>query len=122
MTAHIRPNPPTGERACEDTQDETLPSVEAVLAGTLALMTGVAEHPLKGMRPLEVRRLMAGKVVDNLLELGAHPHLSDPMRRVMRKLCGHWQRIADPATPDASAERRELPPCTLWHRNPGGRH
>jgi hypothetical protein len=118
MKGNTRPESDADARG-EPTDDETLPSVEAVLAGTLALMTGVAEHPLKGMRPLETRRLMAAKVVDNLLELGAHPCLSDPMRRVMHKLCGHWQRIAAPSEAVAASE---VPPCALWHRNPGSRH
>lgn len=119
MKAEIGTKRAAEEGSTEDSHDETLPSVEAVLAGTLALMTGVAEHPLKGMRPLEVRRLMAGKVVDNLLELGSHPQLSDPMRRVMRKLCCHWQRIAAPV--DGAAEG-DVPSCALWHRAPGTRH
>lgn len=65
-----------------------LVAVEAVLAGTMALMTGFAQAtPLCPNRPA-----MAGKLVANLLLLSDHPGLSATMHRVMQRLAAHWQR------------------------------
>ena len=53
-------------------EEYSLPPVEALLAGTLALMTGCAQHS----GPVCQRELMVGKVVSNLTELAQHPALS----------------------------------------------
>jgi hypothetical protein len=66
-------NPPFPTHADEE---YSLPPVEALLAGTLALMTGCAQHS----GPVCQRELMVGKVVSNLTELAQHPALSQPRR------------------------------------------
>ena len=78
-------------RNCDPNEvDETyeLASVEAVLAGTLALMTGFAQAGAQCPH----RPAMAGKLVSNFGQLADHPGLSDTMHRVMNRLAGHWQR------------------------------
>lgn len=67
-------------------EEYTLPSTEALLAGTLALMTGCAQHA----GPVRQRELMAGKVVSNLTQLAQHPELSAPMRSMLAKLSARW--------------------------------
>lgn len=67
-------------------EEYTLPSTEALLAGTLALMTGCAQHA----GPVRQRELMAGKVVSNLTQLSNHPELSAPMRSMLSRLSARW--------------------------------
>lgn len=72
----------------EADENYELVSVEAMLAGTLALMTGFAQaRPDCPNRPA-----MAAKLVANLGELAGHPGLSATMHRVLQRLAGHWQR------------------------------
>jgi len=59
---------------------------DPLLAGTLALMTGCAQHA----GPVRQRELMAGKVVSNLTQLSQHPGLSAPMRSMLSKLSARW--------------------------------
>jgi len=67
-------------------EEYTLPPTEALLAGTLALMTGCAQHS----GPVRQRELMVGKVVSNLTELSQHPALSPPMRLMLGRLSARW--------------------------------
>jgi hypothetical protein len=67
-------------------EEYTLPPTEALLAGTLALMTGCAQHS----GPVRQRELMVGKVVSNLTELAQHPALSAPMRLLLGRLSARW--------------------------------
>ena len=92
-----------------DTEEFTLPCVEALLAGTLALMTGVAQAApgCGNVRP------MAAKVVSNLGTLAEHPALSEAMHQVVARLALHWQAVGrSPAALVAAAK-----PVTNW---PGG--
>lgn len=94
---------------CAD-EEYTLPSVEALLAGTLALLTGYAQSaPDCAHRPL-----MARKVVSNLFFLAAHPQLSAPMQTLLGNLRTRWQLEVekDALTLHASAPR------ALWHGAP----
>lgn len=84
-------------------QDEyLLPPAEALLAGTLALMTGHAQAGDEARR-----RLMADKIVANLAQLTGDPTLSDAFKRALWKLGCHWQ-VMHPAP----AARPDL---HLWH-------
>ena len=69
------------------------PSVDALVAGTMALMTGYALAPA----PCPNRPLLARKIVSNLLCLAAHPGLSDALRATMANLRTRWQleQVAD---------------------------
>lgn len=74
-------------------EEYSLPSAEALLAGTLALMTGYAQHK----EDCEIRPLMAGKLVRNLTALAHHPAVSEPMQAMLTRLLEHWLRAAGPA-------------------------
>jgi hypothetical protein len=98
-----------------ETADEeyTMPSVEALLAGTLALMTGYAQSA----RECPHRPLMAGKLVSNLLYLSAHPQLSPPMQTMLSNLRTRWQLELEHS---ADAKAADITPTPLWHPVPAG--
>ena len=103
MTEHPRP------LACDETY--TLPSLEALIAGTLALMTGYAHSPEgSGHRPL-----MARKLVLQLQALSQHAGLSAPLRQMLAGLQLRWQTQLDAAAPAALAGQT---PAPLWHNAP----
>jgi hypothetical protein len=83
----------------------TLPCVEALLAGTLALMTGHAQSD-----DAVHRRLMAKKVASNLFFLHQHPGLNEAFRTVLARLQKNWQQfdIEGAALTSATSHR-------LWH-------
>lgn len=95
----------------DDCTEHTLPCAEALLAGTLALMTGYAQQADAG-----TRTLMARKVVSNLFFLSGHPQLSDAFKTLMGNLRTRWQLEVE-ATSDAAT----LPTVhsSLWHASPG---
>lgn len=94
---------------CAD-EEYTLPSVEALLAGTLALLTGYAQSaPDCAHRPL-----MARKVVSNLFFLAAHPQLSAPMQTLLGNLRTRWQLEVEKDAPTLHASA----PRALWHGTP----
>jgi hypothetical protein len=62
-----------------------LPCAEAMLAGTLALMTGYAQQSDEHMRCL-----MATKVASNLLSLSEHVNLTQSFRLLLRRLRWCW--------------------------------
>lgn len=64
----------------------TLPSAEALIAGTLALMTGYAQTDAMCAR----RVLMARKLACNLGSLAQHPQMSATMQTVLNRLQGYW--------------------------------
>ena len=67
---------------CNDTIEEyVLPQIEALLAGTLALMTALAQANAQCTH----RELMAAKVRDNLTQLAMHPQLSGTLRTVLSR-------------------------------------
>lgn len=99
--------------SCEACDEEyTLPPVEALMAGTLALLTGYAQSaPDCPHRPL-----MAAKLVSNLFFLSGHPDLSGPMQTMLSNLRTRWQMEVEQQQP-----RTTLPaPTPLWHAAPAG--
>jgi len=93
-------------------EEYTLPSVEALMAGTLALLTGYAQSaPGCAHRPL-----MARKLVSNLCYLSEHPQLSPPMQTMLGNLCTRWQLEVDKEAHLQSA----IAPQSLWHAAPEG--
>ncbi len=86
-----------------------MPCAEALLAATLALMTGYAQHDDAG-----TRTLMAKKVVSNLFFLSGHPQLSDAFKTLAGNLRTRWQLEVETAS-DAP-----LPTVhsSLWHASP----
>jgi hypothetical protein len=77
---------PATARSRPADEEYVLPTVEALLAGTLALMTGCAQDQGDG----GMRELMASKVVSNLQRLSEHPELSPPMRMMLTQLSQRW--------------------------------
>jgi hypothetical protein len=66
-----------------------LPTVEAMLAGTLALMTGYSQALQAALHP-EQRVLMGSKIGRNMLLLAEHPQLSAAFKSVLRGLQQRW--------------------------------
>ena len=84
----------------------TLPELDALLAGTLALLTAWADPCPRARLPApDLRRVLACKVVSNLFFLQHHPHTPPGLRQVMAHSHAHWQLLAQPhaamATPGA---------------------
>lgn len=81
------------------------PSAEALLAGTLTLMTGYGRQADGG-----VRALMARRIVSNLSFLVDHPHLSARLRSTLTHLRRCWQMHLGGLTCDSATTARPL-----WH-------
>ncbi|MFN3493519.1 MAG: hypothetical protein ACK40L_03320 [Hydrogenophaga sp.] len=93
-------------------EEYTLPTAEALMAGTLALLTGYAQSAPGSAH----RHPMAAKLVSNLWALAQHPDLSDPMRAMLCNLRIRWQlELERMASPCAAA-----PPTAQWHVAPAG--
>jgi hypothetical protein len=73
--------------------DVELPCIDGMLAGTLALMTGYAEHQCE-QGNATCRHLMAKKIVSNLFFLASHPQMPEAMALVMRNLQNHWHTLS----------------------------
>ena len=97
---------PHGTRTDEE---YTLPSAEALLGGTLALMTG-----LNQAQCAQHRELMAHKIVANLASLTQSPQLSAGFRHLLDSLRQRWlaQQGGVVMQGEASA------PSGLWHPAP----
>lgn len=92
----------------EGEEEYRLPCHEALLAGTLALMTGHAQAGCDG-----TRQAMNTKIVDNLSQLAGHPVVSPLFRAALRSLLAHWevmQRHGETAC--AASDLR------FWHASP----
>jgi hypothetical protein len=78
--------------------DDTAPEAacaEALLAGTVALMTAWAHPcPCAADEALKHRWLIARKLASNLGFLSRHPALSPPLRRVMAQAQAAWAGTA----------------------------
>lgn len=74
-------------------EEHELPQVEAVLAGTLALMTGYSQSLLAEMHP-EHRVLMGRKIGNNLALLADHPLLSAAFQTMLCGLQRRWSQMA----------------------------
>ena len=80
-----------GER--DLSEEHELPSVEAVLAGTMALMTGYAQALQAELHP-EQRLLMGAKISRNLELLAANTTMSEPFQRIALGLRARWQLMS----------------------------
>jgi hypothetical protein len=93
---------------CEE--EYTLPSAEALMAGTLALITGYAQSaPGCTHRPV-----LARKLITNLRFLSEHPHLSAPMQTMLSNLRTRWLLELERVGPAGSS----APTGGLWHPTP----
>ena len=122
-------------KAANSGEDEyTMPCAEAILAGTLALMTGHARCGCATHRDM-----MASKAACNLASLAKHPVMSEEFRVVAAKLHTQWvelihaERIsqhqslqtaqhAATVTPTAYMSSAEMSRAemarALWHKSP----
>ena len=86
---------------------DELPSIDALIAGTVALMTTWADPcPHAPLPPADLRRLVARKVVSNLFFLQHHPLLSPPLRQSLAHAHARWVGLAhaeQPHTADPGA-------------------
>lgn len=102
-------------RAADDDADLPLPSLEALVAGTVALMTTwAAPCPDARIDAAGQRSLLARKVVSNLFFLQHHPCASPALRQVMANAHQRWVALAQP--PDSSE------PSTLNSRSAAALH
>jgi hypothetical protein len=90
-------------------EEYTMPCSEALLAGTMALMTGHVQACCGAHR-----EAMAGKIVSNLTALAEDPMLSPDFKTLLWALRQRWQ---DQVPGTALAQ---LPACerSLWHASP----
>lgn len=72
----------------EDDDGIDMPSAEALVAGTLALMTGHAESQCA-----QHKALMAHKVMGSLAYLAQHPQLHAHFKIVVARLYQHWAKL-----------------------------
>ena len=97
-------------------EEHELPSVEAVLAGTLALMTGYSQALQAELDP-QGRVAMGEKVGSNLGLLLDHPQLSLGFRQVLFGLQQRWIAMnactieATPTTQDSQKNSRQTVPA-----------
>ncbi|MFO6420104.1 hypothetical protein ACLBKS_07870 [Hylemonella sp. W303a] len=110
---------------CAADDDLTHPCLEALVAGTVALMSCWAAPSDNGPTSARQQRTaMARKIVSNLYFLKNHPHASPGLRHVMAMAHERWIVVSD-ASSDASvvtqpdptlADPLGLPPIsTLMH-------
>ncbi|MDR7305025.1 hypothetical protein [Rhodoferax saidenbachensis] len=91
------------------TEEYTMPCAEALLAGTLALMTGHVQACCGAHR-----EAMVAKIVSNLTALTEDPMLSPGFKTLLWSLRSRWldQSRGSPLAQLPSAERG------LWHSSP----
>ena len=75
-------------------EEHELPCIEAVLAGTLALMTGYSQALQAELYPRQ-RVQMGEKIGDSLALLVQHPQLSLGFRQVLLGLQTRWEAMRD---------------------------
>ena len=73
--------------------EHELPSLEAVLAATLALMTGYSQALQADLHPQQ-RLLMGAKIGSNLELLADHVGLSESFHRIVLGLRARWQLMS----------------------------
>jgi hypothetical protein len=93
------------------TEEHELPSLEAVLAGTLALMTGYSQALQADLHPQQ-RLLMGAKIGSNLDLLAGHMGLSEAFQRIVLGLRARWQLMS---ACTAQAEPQALPASARLH-------
>ena len=103
-----------GETLPRDEDETSVPCAEALVAGTVALMTTWAiPCPGCSLPQAQQRDLLARKVASNLFFLKQHPALGPAMRLVMARAHQWWASVvpsatvAEPTDPAPMLERSE---------------
>jgi hypothetical protein len=87
-------------------EEYSMPSAEALLAGTLALMTGHVQATNE-----EHQQLMACKIVSNFSALAVTPSLSPEFKKMLCSLGERWQKLGG-AVALLNVAGVE---CRMWH-------
>ena len=95
-----------------DTEEHELPCIEAVLAGTLALMTGYSQALQAAAHPQQ-RLLMGHKIASQLELLADHGQLSSGFCDVLAGLSRRWRSMT--ACTEAAARDCLQAPCGGSH-------
>jgi len=91
--------------------DLPLPCLEALVAGTFALMTCWATPAAEAAAtPARQRLLLARKIVSNLFFLKSHPHASPALRQVMANAHARWVAVCNASGQD----RTPVMAAELW--------
>ena len=94
-----------------------MPPAEALLAGTLALMTGHAQACCEGQRAL-----LAKKIITNLFMLSRHPAAPPNFRAIAANLHHLWVRVLQPGSDQPQQGLLPADPSdthrVLWHTTP----
>jgi hypothetical protein len=101
----------------EHVEEYELPCSEALLAGTLALMTGYSQA-LQAEHDPAHRLVMSLRIAQNLDRLSGQAPLSEPFRTLSTKLAALWRQMAR-CTADARADclqNGSPPPQGRGHR------
>ena len=98
--------PQTAVRCKDHIEEHELPSVEAVLAGTLALMTGYSQALQAELDP-QGRVAMGEKIGCNLGLLLDHPQLSLGFRQVLFGLQHRWLAMSECTRSAATAGKAQ---------------
>jgi len=110
-------NPETETDTDPHDEEYVMPCAEAMLAGTLALMTGHAQSACTRQRVL-----MAKKIRSNLYFLGQNPDLTANFRTVVQRMHQHWDTLLSATEPPPANvldhENHLLPETRLWHATP----
>ena len=95
-------DPPLG--GAEEAVPVPVPCAQALVAGTVALMTAWADPCPDGtLGQAGQRHLLARKVVSNLFFLQQHPALGNELKQVMARAHQRWVGLAQtPAAPPAT--------------------
>ena len=104
-------------RLAHASEEHELPGIEAMLAGTFALMTGYCQAMQAALNP-QHRLLMGAKIGRNLAQLADHPMLSSGFQQVLAGLQRRWT-LMSACTGDAApfgagpgqAETSDAPCC-----------
>lgn len=98
----------------DNDSDLPLPSLEALVAGTVALMTTWADpSPDARIDAAGQRSLLARKVVSNLFFLQNHPCASPALRQVMANAHQRWLTLAHAPAVDRSSDSARHRPGSL---------
>jgi hypothetical protein len=85
-------------------EHDELPSIDALIAGTVALMTAWADPcPHAPVGPAHLRHLIARKVVSNLFFLQHHPCARPELRQSLAAAHAQWVGLAVRTQQDAQA-------------------
>lgn len=81
-------------RVAHQTLEHDLPPIEALLAATLALMTGYSQALQAATNPAQ-RLPIGAKIAANLAVLAEHPLLSNGFNQVMANLLQCWTAMRE---------------------------